>query len=315
MPESIPGGRWKRRGLLTALGVGVGAATLGIATPAFAAATWSNPAMGRITSGYKSPSRPTHAGTDVANNQGTPIWAARAGTVVGVRTNSYPGDLRPGLLPGRTGNGILIEHASGYRTYYGHIHTSYVSRGQTVAIGQHIAAMGTTGNSTGNHLHFEVHLNGVTTNPYTFMANQGITLGSSSPSGGGGWPTLKKGSSGQTVKVAQYLLTSRGYSLVADGDFGSLSVAATKRWQSAVGLVADGVIGPISWPHLVKDVKNGTTGSSAKAAQTALNMHGAKLLVDGDFGSLSVTAAKNFQRSKGLVVDGLIGVITWGALL
>ena len=74
-----------------------------------------------------------------------------------MRTNSYPGDLRTGLLPGRTGNGIIINHADGYRTYYGHLYSVRVAVGQRVSPGEHIGAMGTTGNSTGPHLHFQVH--------------------------------------------------------------------------------------------------------------------------------------------------------------
>ncbi|MEV0650992.1 peptidoglycan DD-metalloendopeptidase family protein [Phytomonospora sp. NPDC050363] len=303
-----------RRVLLATLGLGAGAAVVGTAAPASAATTWSNPTLGRITAGYKSPSYPTHLGTDVANSQGTAIWAASSGTVVGVRTNSYPGDTRTGLLPGRTGNGVLIEHAGGYRTYYGHLHSVNVSVGQSVTAGQRIAGMGTTGNSTGNHLHFEVHLNQVTTNPYTFLQGRGITLGSTAPAAGG-WPTLKQGSTGARVTVVQYLLTSRGYSTVADGDFGAATTASAKRFQSAKGLAADGIVGPVSWPELVQDVGSGSSGDKAKAAQTGLNIHGAGLLVDGDFGGVSVTAAKRFQSAQGLVADGLIGPITWAALV
>lgn len=309
------GGRLlNRRGLLAAVGLGVGAAVVGVAAPASAAPSWSNPVLGRITAGYKSPSYPTHLGTDIANAAGTTIRAAAAGKVVGVRTNSYPGDTRPGLLTGRTGNGVLIEHSSGYRTYYGHIRSASVGVGQMVSAGQKVAEMGTTGNSTGNHLHFEIHLNGVTTNPYTFLAARGITLGSSSPSSGG-WPTVKQGSSGSTVRVVQYLLNAHGYPTMVDGAFGAETASSAKRFQAANGLVADGVIGPVSWPELVLKVADGSSGSRAKAAQTALNAHGAGLAVDGNFGDVSVTAAKRFQTSKGLVADGVVGPITWAALI
>ncbi|MFD0556143.1 peptidoglycan DD-metalloendopeptidase family protein [Stackebrandtia endophytica] len=304
------------------IGLGAGIAIAGIPSIATAgevgiqAGVWSNPTMGRITSGFKTPARPTHSGTDVANNQGTAIWAANGGKIVGVRTNSYPGDTRQGLLPGRTGNGVLIDHGGGYRTYYGHLYSAAVSVGQTVVAGQRIAAMGTTGNSTGNHLHFEVHLNGGLLNPYTFLANKGITLGSSAPAGGSGnWPTVKKGTTGARARVVQHLLNARGQKLVVDGDFATKSVDAAKAFQRSKGLVADGVIGPISWPVLVVDVKNGKQGSASKAAQTGLNRHGYGLLVDGDFGSLSVDATKKFQRSKGLVADGWIGPLTWRPLV
>ncbi|GAA4897797.1 putative peptidoglycan binding protein [Stackebrandtia albiflava] len=308
-----------RRRLLIGLGAGLAATALpGVATaePTLLAGAWSNPAYGTITSGFRTPSRPTHSGTDVANSQGTAIWAANGGTVVGVRTNSYPGDTRPGLLPGRTGNAVLIEHHNGYRTYYGHLYSASVVRGQVVTAGQTIAKMGTTGNSTGPHLHFEVLANGSPINPYTFLANRGITLGRTRPAGGGGgWPSVENGERSEVARVVQHLLTAHGHSAVADGYFGSASVAAAKAFQRAEGLVADGVIGPVSWPHLIIDVKQGSRGSSAKAAQVALNRHGAGLVVDGDFGSVSVRAARNFQSAKGLVVDGYVGPLTWRTLV
>ncbi|HIW63373.1 MAG TPA: peptidoglycan DD-metalloendopeptidase family protein [Candidatus Stackebrandtia excrementipullorum] len=307
-----------RRSLfVAAAAVGVGAA-VGTVGTASASGAWSNPTYGTITSGFKPPSRPTHSGTDVANSQGTAIWTAKGGKVVGVRTNSYPGDTRPGLLPGRTGNAVLVDHGGGYRTYYGHILSAGVTNGQTVTSGQYIAAMGTTGNSTGPHLHFEVLRNGTPINPYTHMANQGVTLGSSRPiSGtGGGWTTFKKGNTGARVRVIQYLLKAHGNSsLVVDGDFGTVTHNAVRSFQTSKGLVADGVVGPISWARLVLDVKSGASGNKALAAQTALNHHGAGLLVDGDFGSVSVKAAKAFQKKKYLVQDGHIGVLTWQAFI
>jgi peptidoglycan hydrolase-like protein with peptidoglycan-binding domain len=316
--ESRNGGIGRRQ-LLIGLGVGVAAAglpTAAFAEPTIQAGVWSNPTYGTITSGFKPPSRPTHSGTDVANRQGTAIWAANAGTVVGVRTNSYPGDTRPGLLPGRTGNAVLIEHHNGYRTYYGHLYSAAVSTGQSVTAGQTIAAMGTTGNSTGPHLHFEVLSNGMPINPYTFLANRGITLGSSRPAGGGGsWPTVREGNRSEVARVVQHLLTARGHSATADGYFGPASVSAAKAFQRAKGLVADGVVGPVTWPYLVIDVRQGSSGSAARAAQVGLNRHGAGLAVDGNFGSVSAQAARNFQQAKGLVVDGYVGPITWRALV
>jgi len=307
-----------RRGLfVAAAALGVGAA-IGTAGTASAAGVWGNPTIGTITSGYKTPSRPTHSGTDVANSQGTDIFAANAGKVVGVRTNSYPGDTRQGLLPGRTGNAVLIDHLNGYRTYYGHLYSAGVTNGQTVVAGQYIAAMGTTGNSTGPHLHFEVIYNGATTNPYTFLSARGITLGGTRPLAGtgGGWATAKQGSGASITRVVQYLLRANGHtSLVVDGDFGSVTHNTVRNFQSAKGLVADGIVGAITWARLILTVQSGSSGDRAHAAQTALNRHGAGLVVDGDFGSVSVTATKNFQGSKYLVKDGQIGTLTWQALI
>ena len=131
----------------------------------------------------------------------------------------------------------------------------------------------------------------------------------------GNWPSISNGSQGVDVKAAQYLLTSHGISTTADGDFGPLTTSSTKTFQSRNGLVADGLIGPLTWPKLVVTVRNGSQGNAVKALQVELNAHGANLVVDGDFGSLTLAAVKSFQRSKGLVVDGLVGPITWRALV
>lgn len=130
-----------------------------------------------------------------------------------------------------------------------------------------------------------------------------------------GWPTIKSGSTGNTVKVTQELLNSRGAALVVDGSFGPKAVAAAKAWQKRAGLVADGVLGPKSWVKLVSTVSGGSKGAGARAAQRALNAKGASLVVDGNFGARSVSAAKVFQAKAKLVADGVVGVRTWEALV
>ncbi len=98
-----------------------------------------------------------HKGMDFAASTGTPIYAAAGGTVT---TASYSGN---------AGNLIVINHGNGLQTYYMHCNAMYVSAGQTVSKGQNIGAVGTTGNSTGPHLHFQVMLNGVPTNPRNYL--------------------------------------------------------------------------------------------------------------------------------------------------
>ncbi|WP_346662594.1 peptidoglycan DD-metalloendopeptidase family protein [uncultured Merdimonas sp.] len=98
-----------------------------------------------------------HKGMDFAAPQGTPIYAAASGTVVSA------------AYSGNAGNMITISHGNGLSTIYMHCYQMYVSAGQTVSKGQNIASVGTTGNSTGPHLHFQVNLNGVPTNPMNYL--------------------------------------------------------------------------------------------------------------------------------------------------
>ena len=125
--------------------------------------TFRWPVSGRITSyfgGRKSPGgigSTNHKGIDIAAPKGTPVYAADGGTV------TYAGWM--------SGYGYLVQinHGNGYVTYYGHNSSLLVSVGQHVYKGQQIARVGSTGNSTGNHCHFEVRYNGVAKNPLNYL--------------------------------------------------------------------------------------------------------------------------------------------------
>ncbi|WP_405111302.1 peptidoglycan DD-metalloendopeptidase family protein [Micromonospora sp. NBC_01405] len=307
----------RRRTLLTALGVGIGIGVVGVPSPAMAAvAGWSNPTLGALTSGYKTPGRPTHTGWDVANSQGTPVYATAAGTVRDIKTNSYPGDTASGPLGGRTGNSVHLNHADSYFSYYGHLHRVLVSDGQQVSCGQLIGLMGNTGNSTGPHLHFEIHRPRLTsTDPRVFLANRGITLGSTAPVGSTGYPSVSQGASGWVPKVIQYLVRARGISVVVDGVFGPACASAVRSFQSGRGLYADGMVGPITWTALVLPLLEGNSGDLVRGLQTALNGRGAGLVVDGGFGAVTTSAVRGFQSRNGLVADGLVGPVTWSVLI
>lgn len=116
------------------------------------------PTNGVITSrfGYRRTS--FHTGLDIANSTGTPIKAAADGTVsfAGTTTSGY-------------GKYIVINHGNGIETYYAHCSRLLVSAGERISAGQHIAAMGSTGNSSGPHLHFEVRVNGSCQNPQNYV--------------------------------------------------------------------------------------------------------------------------------------------------
>jgi len=100
-----------------------------------------------------------HNGLDIANKIGTAIYAAEAGTVEIAATG----------WNGGYGNTILINHGNGKKTRYGHLSVLYVKVGNTVEKGENIGAMGSTGRSTGPHLHFEVVINGTRYNPLNYI--------------------------------------------------------------------------------------------------------------------------------------------------
>jgi len=117
-----------------------------------------------FTSGYGLRSDPfkggaaMHAGIDLAGPSGTPIYATADGQVSAAGWNS-----------GGYGNLIKLDHGRGIETRYGHLASILVSPGQQVKRGQLIGRMGSTGRSTGSHLHYEVRIDGRAVNPIPFM--------------------------------------------------------------------------------------------------------------------------------------------------
>lgn len=118
------------------------------------------PVSGSITSRFGAVSSirsGAHTGTDIAAPSGTPIKAVASGTVTfAARSGSY-------------GNLIKISHENGVETWYGHCSELYATEGQQVEAGEVIAAVGSTGNSTGPHLHLEIRVNGTAVNPQTYL--------------------------------------------------------------------------------------------------------------------------------------------------
>lgn len=100
-----------------------------------------------------------HTGLDIAAPGGTPIKAAADGTVI---FSGYSGGY---------GYVVKMDNGNGVETYYGHCRALYVSTGDEVEAGDVIAAVGSTGNSTGNHLHFEVRVDGEVVNPQNYLYN------------------------------------------------------------------------------------------------------------------------------------------------
>lgn len=115
------------------------------------------PLRGPINSYYGSRKGSFHTGIDVGGDTGEPYSAAASGKVVAAGWS------------GGYGNMILIDHGNGVLTRYGHSSKLLVSVGQSVSKGQTIGLVGSTGNATGPHLHFEVILNGDTVNPLSYL--------------------------------------------------------------------------------------------------------------------------------------------------
>ncbi|MBR6720061.1 MAG: peptidoglycan DD-metalloendopeptidase family protein [Clostridia bacterium] len=122
-----------------------------------AVGTFKNPAEGVLTSPFGPRWGRMHKGIDIAATTGTPMYAADGGEVI------YSGWM--------SGYGYLvqIDHKNGYTTYYAHCSTLHVNVGDKVAKGDLIADMGSTGNSTGPHLHFEIRLDNVPMDPEDYV--------------------------------------------------------------------------------------------------------------------------------------------------
>jgi len=119
------------------------------------------PVQGRITSNYGWRGREFHRGIDIGAPLGTPVLAAKGGTVTFVGRS------------GGLGNLIKIDHGGGLETWYAHLSNIAVSVGQAVGAGDTIGRVGSTGRSTGPHLHFETRLNGESVNPVNYYPRGG----------------------------------------------------------------------------------------------------------------------------------------------
>ena len=122
------------------------------------------PFKGKITSSFGHRENPfggygveTHRGMDIKGPMGAPVKSMAKGKVV------FSG------IKGGYGNCIILEHGSGFETLYGHLSKINVKNGQNIDIGQQIGYLGSTGRSTGPHLHYEVHQNGKRINPISFL--------------------------------------------------------------------------------------------------------------------------------------------------
>ena len=141
------------------------------AAAAVAVPVWTLPTSGRVSSVFGprvapvAGVNPFHKGTDIAAQLGQPVRAAQSGTVI-----------ESGFV-GSYGNWVLIDHGNGIQTGYAHSSQNLVGVGQHVAAGATIALVGSTGASTGSHVHFEVRVGGTQVDPQPFMSSHGVRLG------------------------------------------------------------------------------------------------------------------------------------------
>lgn len=117
------------------------------------------PLAGSVTSRFGARWGSSHKGIDIGGSKGAAIKAAASGTVV-LSQYGYNGGY---------GNYVIISHGNGVQTVYGHCTSLTVNVGQTVSQGDVVATVGSTGRSTGNHLHFEIRVNGVAQNPQNYL--------------------------------------------------------------------------------------------------------------------------------------------------
>ncbi|MTE18832.1 N-acetylmuramoyl-L-alanine amidase [Streptomyces sp. TRM43335] len=133
--------------------------------------------------------------------------------------------------------------------------------------------------------------------------------------------TLREGSTGAQVGAAQHLLNQTGFEAgEVDGIFGSRTGSAVREFQRSRGLSVDGVVGARTWTALLSagtrpTLRRGDAGADVRRLQRALTAaHGRTVEIDGLFGPDTETAVRDYQRSRGLAVDGVVGGGTWGAL-
>lgn len=131
------------------------------------------------------------------------------------------------------------------------------------------------------------------------------------------WRTAGSGAVSSVVSGIQYLLRAHGHVVTPDGSYGPATRAAVTAFQAAVGVAADGVVGPRTWARLVIPTRGGSTGDAVRAVQQfglVPSPDVEPLVVDGSYGPATTGRVTEFQRSWGLALDGVAGPETWSFL-
>lgn len=231
--------------------------------PGFAKGGFVRPVNGgRYTGRFgDSRGRYPHAGLDIAIGENTPVHAPLDGTVRVAGWNA---------VKGRSGIGVLIDHANGISTYQGHLNKALVKAGDLVKANQQIALSGNTGRSTGPHVHSEVWVNGKPVNPYDYI-NSGIM-----PTGGsgGGWNPLQGLFDLKDKFIGQFTEkfgADNMLSQIASGALGKLVNGPIDWIKGKAEAIGD--FGQDVWGN-VKDVFNGKDSSVQAAVRNVANSYG-----------------------------------------
>jgi peptidoglycan hydrolase-like protein with peptidoglycan-binding domain len=131
------------------------------------------------------------------------------------------------------------------------------------------------------------------------------------------WPVVHKGDSGLRVNAIQMLLIQHGVQVTVDGKFGPATEAAIKSYQAHHGISPSGKVGARTWEALIIPLWKGKTGPAVSALQIQLKFQYGftSVNVDGQFGHLTKSAVKAFQKRYGLTPSGIVGERTWNALV
>jgi peptidoglycan hydrolase-like protein with peptidoglycan-binding domain len=136
------------------------------------------------------------------------------------------------------------------------------------------------------------------------------------------WPLVKRAPNEMfPVRSLQDLLRGRRYNLEADGIYGPMTEGAVKDFQQSKSLSVDGIVGPLTWPKLIVQIKKGSTGDAVRGVQEVMKFHdqsggeGRPIHVDGIFGPQTDEWVRGFQNAVGIDSDGIVGPITWRALV
>jgi peptidoglycan hydrolase-like protein with peptidoglycan-binding domain len=135
------------------------------------------------------------------------------------------------------------------------------------------------------------------------------------------WPLVRRGDAEHPVRTLQHLLRAHGKDVDVDGIFGPATDAAVRAFQNSRGLTVDGIVGRHTWSSLIVIVRRGSRGEAVRGVQEEFqfrNLSGdpsSGLQIDGIFGPQTEAAVRGFQAAVGIAADGVVGPITWRALI